>query len=79
MADRVNGEQHGRGETMKTNEQMELPFVWNEPVLAEDCESCDGTGEICDLCGDSRGGCGCGSRSFHVCIECDGRGTVRHG
>ena len=42
------------------------------------CFRCDGTGLICDICGESEAACGClnsgSSPSFSDCSDCEGTG-----
>jgi hypothetical protein len=39
------------------------------------CFRCDGTGEICDVCGEAPGACRCGEdASYSPCDSCKGTG-----
>lgn len=36
--------------------------------------TCDGTGEMCETCGESSAACSCNENNLVVCEECDGAG-----
>lgn len=40
------------------------------------CFTCDGSGEMCDVCGESETACRCDEPTFSPCEHCDGDGTV---
>jgi hypothetical protein len=44
------------------------------------CFRCDGTGEICNVCGESRAACKCnfkiGEEDYGPCEDCAGEGSV---
>lgn len=47
--------------------------------MAKPCFRCDGTKQICNVCGESAGVCECDVEEFVVCPDCggSGRGDVR--
>jgi hypothetical protein len=36
--------------------------------------SCDGTGQMCHVCGESEAACRCDEPRFHKCADCGGTG-----
>lgn len=44
---------------------------------AKPCFLCDGSGQMCDVCGESESVCRCENNTFHDCPDCEGQGKVR--
>ena len=43
---------------------------------SERCPDCDGTGEVCEDCGQSSDDCDCGDSQLVPCEFCNGTGTI---
>lgn len=46
------------------------------PEGMQECEECDGAGEICEKCGEHPENCDCGDGDWVDCINCGGDGFV---
>lgn len=47
------------------------------PAMVErDCFVCDGTGNMCNECGESSAVCECNTENFYECENCNGIGKV---
>jgi hypothetical protein len=53
----------------------------SEPKRQLKCSLCDGTGLVCDICGEPERGCDCdvGVRTFSACENCEGTGDYGTG
>jgi len=40
------------------------------------CFICDGTGQMCDICGESESVCSCSADEYRDCADCDGTGIA---
>lgn len=45
------------------------------PSASSKCFRCDGTGEVCDVCGEAEGACECEEFDTGECPDCEGGGT----
>lgn len=46
-----------------------------KPMKQVYCFICDGTGEMCNSCGEAEGTCDCGDYDFQECANCAGTGV----
>lgn len=40
------------------------------------CFQCDGTGQMCNICGESESACECDEEDFFTCPNCKGSGVA---
>lgn len=45
-------------------------------IKTVDCFTCDGTGQMCNICGESEASCQCPQNDRRICEDCDGRCQV---
>jgi len=56
--------------------KMVRKMVAERKLKITNCFTCDGTGQMCNICGESEAACQCPENDRSTCEDCDGRCQV---